>query len=345
MNLDLRGANLTGGDTFYEQWPLSTGPASGTHYLFIDKGDVDKLIAKGANFFRLVFGWEALQPKPLGAIPGPGRFGVYFQKFKALVDHITLVRKCRVMIDVHGGDDKTFARYFGNLIGSTAAPTAVFTNLWSQLAAIFKGNPLVLFGITNEPTRMPTMAWFGIAQATIDAIRATGAQNAILMPGNYFSGAGSWTSTSLYDTGTPKRSNAYGWDNARGKGLPLRDPLKHLGVQVHLYLDQDAGGSTEMPIVSANVGVERLRVVVNWARPRKLTVLIGEVGLSASDPLAAAAWRNLMTYAAANRDVVLGFAWWAVGPPAWWGEYDFTLLDKQGKGTGQLNLIAGDLLP
>ena len=27
----------------------------------------------------------------------------------------------------------------------------------------------------------------------------------------------------------------------------------------------------------------------------------------------------------ANSDVMIGWAWWAYGPPAWWGGYQFTL--------------------
>jgi hypothetical protein len=82
---------------------------------------------------------------------------------------------------------------------------------------------------------------------------------------------------------------------------------------------------------------------VDWARARRLKVFVGEVGLAAESVRGPEAWRRLMAYAEENRDVVLGFAWWAVGDPRFWGEYKFTLLDRAGQDTEQMRMIEGNL--
>lgn len=332
-NLQYRGSNLCGGDTAYTDWQGSS-PVSGTHYLFISNAEVDYLLAKGCNCFRLLFTWEAMQPVPLAAIPGTGNFGTYYSKFKALVDYITS-KGASVIIDIHGGLDAGFAAYFGVKIGSTyqGYPVAdLFVDLWSKLATIFKSNVLVMFGITNEPSNMPTATWFTAAQRVINAIRLTGSKNKILMPGVDYTGAGTWTA----DSGP-------GWDNANGTGKPLTDPASNLAVQVHMYFDADGGGG-DTTIASADIGVTRMKNVVTWARARGLTVFLAEVGLAASNSLAASAWQQLQAYLTANQDVVIGFTFWACGPASWWGGYQFTLCPKGSVDSAQMKLIAPALV-
>ena len=95
-------------------------------------------------------------------------------------------------------------------------------------------------------------------------------------------------------------------------------------MQAHLYLDQDSGGGAT-DVVSTSIGVTRLLNVVTWARGRGLKVLIGEVAVKAGVTNANAAWGNLVAAMTQNSDVVAGWLWWAYGPPAWWGNYQYTL--------------------
>jgi endoglucanase len=110
--------------------------------------------------------------------------------------------------------------------------SAHFADFWSKMASIFSSNPRVAIGFANEPNNMNTMTWFGAAQDAITAVRAAGFAGDIHVPGNGWTGAGSWNET-WYDTGSPQRSNAYGWLNARGPGQPLLDPLGRLFVSDH----------------------------------------------------------------------------------------------------------------
>jgi len=355
MALKHRGANLVNGSPIWkEAWKTGvTGPISGTDYLWVSNPQIDYLISKGMNTFRLLFSWEALQPTPKASLPGAlkGNFRVFYDRFKEIVDYIT-AKGCSVILDIHGGDDPTFAAYYGVKVGLSYTPPGsgvsypvsdLLVDLWSQLATIFKANPKVMFGITNEPFGIPTMTWFATAQRVINAIRATGATQMILMPGNYYSGAGSWTYTgSMFDTGSPKRSNAYGWLNANGVDRRLSDPANNLAAQVHLYLDKDAAGGVTQ-IESATIGAERLAVVTDWGRANNVKVMVCEVGFAASNPIANEAWANLINYMNANQDVILGFQWWAYGPPTWWGNYQFTLCPNASGDSPQMKLIEKSL--
>lgn len=350
MSLLYRGTNLTGGDTLYSQWAdVTKGPVANTNYLFVSNADIDYCVSKGMNVFRLVFGWEALQPTPNANITSlTGNFLIYYNRFKQIVDYITLTKKCTCIIDIHGGADSTFAAYYGVKLGGSYngfTVESLLVNLWTQLATVFKTNPNVMFGIMNEPTNIPTLTWFTAAQKIINAIRAQGANQKICMPGNYFSGAGSWTYTgSMYDTGTTKRSNAYGWENANGTGKPLVDPAMNTCVQVHLYFDQNSGGG-DNTIANDAIGATRLADVVTWARKRGLQVMVGEIGLSAANAIAPATWQKTVDYMKANSDVIIGYQFWAYGPPTWWGSYRFTLCPKSNYtvDSAQMNLIEASL--
>lgn len=326
MTVQFKGANLAGGDTAYTGW-AGSAPVSGTHYLYVTNADIDYLVSKGCNCFRLLFSWEALQPKPTSLIPSSiPAHKTYFDKFKAIVDYATS-KGVSVIIDIHSGIDADFAAYYGAKIGTTYQGfevSALFADLWSQLATIFKGNSKVMFGICNEPSNMPTMVWFAAAQRTISAIRAAGSTNKIVLPGNGFTAASSWSGSLYTDTGSPPRSNAYGWLNANGVGKPLVDPANNLAAQVHLYANSDAGGGSS-DVVSGTILADRVKSVVEWGRANKVQVFVAEVGLAASAVNAPEAWKSFSDYCDANSDVVLGWTFWAAGSNPWWISYRFSL--------------------
>src|SRR4029077_6246818 len=102
------------------------------------------------------------------------------------------------------------------------------------------------------------------AQAAVTAIRGTGARQRILVPGNGYSAASTWTD-GAYDTDPVQRSNAYGWLNAAGPGKPLTDPLANSVAEVHTYLDPDQGGRTTR-ISSVTAARDHLAPVVAEAQ-------------------------------------------------------------------------------
>ena len=52
---------------------------------------------------------------------------------------------------------------------------------------------------------------------------------------------------------------------------------------------------------------------------------LSECGANAATPGARAAVDDAIAWIDANADVMIGWAWWAYGPPDWWGGYRFTL--------------------
>lgn len=321
------GTNLTGGDTAWQDWSGTT-PVSGTHYMFVSNQDVDYLLKKGCNVFRLVFGWEAIQPTPLAAIPSSvSGHANYFNKMKAVADYITS-KGAEVILDIHDGLDADFAAYYGINVGGTYNGYSVgslLVDFWKQLATIFKGNSKVSFGITNEPHDLGAPVWYMCAQQIVNGIRSTGATNMIVMPGVDWTGAGSWMT-----------NNAGAWN--------IVDPLKNTAVQVHLYADSNSGGGTT-EIQSATVLADRMKQVTTWARGKGLKVIVAEVGLSAINTLAPTTWQNFVNFCNTNSDTVIGFLFWAYGPPSWWGGYRFTLCPTSSYtvDSPQMKLIAPSL--
>ena len=304
----LNGTNLTGGD--WSWTGTTTKPVSGQTHLFVSHQDIDYLVGKGVTFGRLVFSWELLQPVLNGAFDP-----AYDVDMADRVAYATS-KGMTILIEPHAGDSANFARYKGNLVGSTRVPNSAFADLFVRLSQQYGSNSKVMFGLSNEPNNMSTMQWYAAAQAAIDGVRGTGANTVIFVDGNGWSQPASWNDT-WYDTAPTKVSNATGW-------ATLKDPINRTVVSVHTYFDKDGGGGA-LDIVSADIVAQRLQTVVTWARARGLKVHLSEFGLKPSVAGAQAAVTATAEYVKANSDVVIGWSWWAYGPPAWWGGYQFTL--------------------
>lgn len=298
-----RGINLAGAE-FGNAIPGKEG----SDYNFPTPAMVDYYMQKGMNTFRVGFKWERLQPTANGEFDA-----TYGGKLEALVNYAAS-KGAHVILNPHN-----FARYYGNTVGSTQVPNAVFADLWKRLATRFADKPNVMFNLVNEPHDMPTMQWVGAANAAIAAIRATGARNTIVAPGNNWTGAHSWFST---EGGT---SNAVGM-------LQLKDPIDNTLIEVHQYLDASSGGGSGA-CVSTTIGSERLAAWVKWLRDNKKKGFIGEFA-GRNDATCSAAIKDMMTYMHTNSDVVEGWLWWAGGPG--WGDYVFTLEPKNGQDRPQM---------
>ena len=346
--MQLRGANI-GGMTFaYAHCPSpGAGPTPGggsPGFPLFDQRLVDYYAGKGMTTLRMLFTWECMQKDLNGSIPAAasGNYKAYFDEFRKAVDYATNAKGMHVVItpwqsSASGG--LCGACYRGVKIG-TAGPGGVsnadFADFWTKMAHHFRSNPRVGFSLVNEPNSMSTMQWFSAAQAAVTAIRATGAANRIYVPGNGYTAASTWD-TNSYDTASePKRSNAYGWLNARGTGLPLLDPQDNMAIEVHTYVDQNQGG-LDNGITSVTAARDHVKHTVDWARARAFKVYLAEIGMYAGNALAMQAWSDFVAYAGANTDTLIGFAWWAGGYPGWWDNAqfpDFSVAPTQADFTG-----------
>jgi endoglucanase len=316
----LRGTNAVGMEMGYLQFNQASGPVADTNYPTYDTRDIDYFASKHMSVLRFLFSWEGMQSTLDGPIPAAanGNYKIYFDNYKRIVDYATGLG-IRVIVEPwqsDSGGGAGGARWRGDLVGSAAVPTAAFADFWGKMATPFKDNPLVSYGLVNEPNNMSTMSWFASAQAAISAIRATGSVQRIYVPGNGYTAASGWTQD-YYDTAATQRSNAYGWLNANGPDQPLADPANNIVAEVHCYLDDDASGSST-GIVSATIARQRLSVAVDEAAAHGYKVFLGEIGMYAGNALASTAWADFIGYLETKGDTLIGYTWWAGGMPGWW---------------------------
>ena len=193
----------------------------------------------------------------------------------------------------------------GSIIGNTtdeaAATTEQFAEFWSELAGRFKDNQNVLFGIMNEPHDMPTSLVFENNQAAVDAIRAAGATNLILVPGGAWSGGHSWTE----DYGGEQRPNS----EVMGD---IVDPENNFVFDIHEYLDEDYSGT--MP-ECVNSYEEKLAPLTAWLKEGGFKAMITEFGGSNSTSCTEMLG-DALAYMEENEEYV-GWTAWAAGP--FWG--------------------------
>ena len=287
-----RGVNLAGAEFKGSVLP----GVHGKDYTYPKASQLDYFIDRGMNVFRLPFRWERLQPTASAAFDD-----AELARLDAFVTAAT-AKGAHVLLDPHNG-----ARYRGGIVGQDV-PVAAFADLWTRLATRYKGNPKVIFGLMNEPNKMPTLLWRDDANAAIRAIRATGAHNLILVPGNAWSGAHSWS------TVTGGASNAEAM-------LGIVDPGNNSAFEVHQYLDRDSSG-TSPQCVDAAVGARRLAGFTAWLKAHGKRGFLGEFA-GGRDATCAAALDGMLDHIDANADVWLGWTYWAAG--AWWGDYMFSV--------------------
>ena len=268
-----------------------------THYTYPTHGEIDYFTGKGMNTFRIAFRWERIQQAQFAAFDATEA-----ARLDDVVNYAT-GRGAYILLDPHN-----YARYFGTIIGQTGVPSSAFADFWTKLANRYKTNPKVIFGLMNEPNTMPTETWRDDANAAIAAIRAAGATNLILVPGNAWTGAHSWL------------QNWYGTPNGTVM-LTISDPLNNYAFEAHQYLDGDSSGTSEN-CMSATIGAERLTAFTNWLRQNNRRGFLGEFA-GGRNSLCYTALDNMLNYVEANNDVWIGWTYWAAGP--WWGEYILTL--------------------
>ncbi|VBB75808.1 Putative Glycoside Hydrolase Family 5 [Podospora comata] len=276
----------------------------GVDYAFISTSGVDTMIeSHKVNLHRVAFLLERMCPVSYGL--GAKFNETHFEHFKEAIDYITITKGAYAILDPHNYmryNDPSSQSFSGSVIGNTsdpiAATTAQFAAFWGELASRFKTNEKVLFGLMNEPHSMPSRLVFSNLQAAITAIRATGANNMILTPGNAWSGGHYWTK---------------GGDEANSKWIhKLVDPIKNLAVDIHEYLDEDfSGGHT----ACTQDPVANLAGVTGWLREHGLKGFVTEFGGSNTTECKLML-EGMLGYMEENEEYI-GWTAWAAGP--FWG--------------------------
>lgn len=310
--LPYTGVNLASAE-FGSQIPGTYG----TTYIYPEpSGSASFFASKGMNVFRLPFKWERLQR----SLSVEAFDTSEMQRLRAAVSHITNFVGAYCVLDPHN-----YGRYGGEIIGENVnVPISKFAIFWKLLAAEFKDNERVIFGLMNEPYNQDTDMWAKSANAAISAIRSIGAQQLILVPGTRWTGGHSWA-----------RADKWGSSNADAM-MKIVDPSDNIAFEIHQYLDSDFSGTNEQ-CVSASIGSETLMSVTNWLRSNGHKAFLGEFG-GGSSTLCLTAIDNMLSFLELSSDVWIGWTWWAAGP--WWGNYFMSVEPQNGASNApQLNVL------
>ncbi|KAH8890052.1 cellulase-domain-containing protein [Thozetella sp. PMI_491] len=277
----------------------------GKEYQFIAESGIDVMVdTHKVNLFRVAFLLERMAPLATGL--GSKFDETHFGHYKDAIDYITVKKGAYAILDPHNYmryNNPSSQPFSGSVIGNssdpTAATTAQFGAFWGELAKRFASNEKVIFGLMNEPHDMPSSLMLANNQAAITAIRAAGAKQLIIAPGNSWAGGHSFA-----QGGSEASSN---WLNK------LVDPLNNTAIDIHEYLDQDfSGGHTACTQDPAT----NLKDVTAWLKANQLKAFITEFG--GSNTTACHDMLNqLLDYMAANEEWI-GWTAWAAGP--FWGD-------------------------
>jgi len=260
--------------------------------------------------------WESVQPEP-----GEQLDEEYLRRLTAAVSSSTS-RGMTTIIDIHN-----YHRHDGNVVGGGVVDRADFADLWSRLAEAFDHDPLVQFGLMNEPHDVPggARAVQEIAQAAVTAVRATGATNFIWVSGD------GWSSAATYADLHPTW-----W---------ISDPLDRSGAEGHYYFDASTQRTGTYPnalaVDEATARDEGFRNLehkvrtdlgrfVSYCQRQQIRCLVGEIGWpngsdASARPEEAAAWNAIgeAAYETLNAGG-LDATYWAAGE-AWGTDYNLSL--------------------
>jgi endoglucanase len=246
---------------------------------------------KGMTTFRLPFRWERLQRTLMGS------FDATELGYLQTTVNDMLAAGAVVIIDPHN-----YARYGTDEIGSAAVPNAAFADFWGKLAALYKNNPNVLYGLMNEPHDLTNGAqqWFDAAQVAMTAIRNAGANNLVLVPGYNWTGAANWPNDSALMAN-------------------IQDPANNFAFEVHEYVDQ--ASTTDNCGTDPTIGTTQMQAFTDWARANQKHGFLGEFSGGPTLMTTASclnAIDNQLSHIDQNSDVYIGWTYWAGGPN--WGQ-------------------------
>ncbi|KUJ21508.1 glycoside hydrolase family 5 protein [Mollisia scopiformis] len=197
------------------------------------------------------------------------------------------------IIDVHN-----YARFNNEIIGQGGPSNEEFANLWSQIAAKYKNETNIVFGIMNEPHNIPDMKiWAATVQAAVTAIRTAGATTQmILLPGNDFTGAQTFVSNGS----AGNLSNVHNLDGSNTS----------LIFDVHKYLDAD--GSGQALDCSSNHITDTFMPLAMFLVANKRQAILSETG-GGNSASCLTDLCNTLTFINANTDAYMGYVGWAAG--------------------------------
>ncbi|MEO0636524.1 MAG: glycoside hydrolase family 5 protein [Pseudomonadota bacterium] len=303
----LRGVNLAGAE-FGEALPGTFG----TDYTYPSKETIKHFADLGAGIIRLPFAWPRLQ-----------------RELYAPLDREELSRLKETVNAIHAEgmvlllDPHDYARYKGQVVGSSAVPNAAFADFWRRLTEEFGGDDRTILSLTNEPYDMEARQWLRAANAAIAAIRQAGSRQLILVPGIHYTGAHSW------------QSDWPGGNNGRiMRGVV--DPADNFAYDVHQYLDEDFSGRN-LRCPRSKDALQALQRMTRWLDRYDKRAFLGEFG-AAKTPKCLSGLVSMASYLNGQPERWIGWTAWAAGD--WWPENDPLSLQPYSDGREQEQMLA-----
>jgi endoglucanase len=295
-----RGLNRAGAE-FGDDWAGWTGQR---YYAFPTAAELHTELTyygnKGFNAIRLPISWERFQHRLNGAVTR-----AYRRKLLSLVNDATAAGFA-VMVDLHNynryatgafdGQGRQVDSYQQHIVGDDVLTVGHLANVWVKIARMLRGHQRVIFNLMNEPHDFPMTSevWFSAVQTVINSIRATGADQLILVPNSRGSDVEHW------DTYAP---NGGALDSSAA--LVITDSASNIAFDMHAYLGEP-GSSTAY--------VDLLTPVTQWALANNKRLFLSELGVQNGAAQGAAAVGNLLTYLNANDTVWVGWTAWNLVP-------------------------------
>ena len=197
----------------------------------------------------------------------------------------------------------------------------------------------------NEPHDMSTALVLKNDQAAINGIRASGAKQLILAPGNGYTGGHSWLQASQGDE--PSGDYLY----------KIRDPINNTAIDIHEYLDYDFSGQHVVCNQSFPLNMAPLTA---WLKTYQLKAMVTEFG-GDNNTMCDKYLTDAVNYMAANPEckspraiptrskslltclIDIGWTAWAAGPI--WGTSSPCCTDYMPYGSLEPGSRAGDGSP
>jgi hypothetical protein len=230
-----------------------------------DTAEIERFHEQGSNCFRVPITWNRLQSSlgstELDPVPGtgrPGRLG-----FVETIRYITEDLEDYAIVVPYGG---------GLRHGNQEASMDDFVNLWTAISKEFAQNDRVIFELYNYPEYgcyngdcgdnnngffgfgsdndgAYVKAWLEWCQGAVDAIRAQGAHNYVLVPGMKRSSCRDWTGAQFWGEILDDEGNLSPWtptsSGERAGNLrlfALRDPSNRTAYSMRQYFDSSLNG-------------------------------------------------------------------------------------------------------
>lgn len=330
-----KGVNISGAEEPF--------PTTQYNYIYPRPVEMDYFVSKGMGTIRMPVLFRRLYPNAYDLLDPINRTdeqpvsgstvgtNTNLISMKNVLDY-AYSKGMRVIIDDHEyGTIYDPSSGTSKNVGDGAGGTALFADAWARVATKFKNYPNVIFGLMNEPANCTAPQFKVAAMAALAAIRATGANQLVLI-----AGGGSFDDAENFGTlqGTMWDTfNQPGWTGTNG------DPADNFAFEGHKYFDTNNDGQNEN---YRNVtGSQLLGNMTTWCRQtnsgvtrvKPFKAFLGEFGwtdgaYTGANPAVVGA--SLMDFMSANSDVWLGWTWWVGGSFAKYGAYTHTNLCPTG---------------